>query len=118
VPKETKDKVKVPKERLMAALKRVALFTNQDSMAVKMEVGSDKMVLSKSTPYIGEAREELAVEYKGKELAIGFNPDYLIDVLKNIDQETVSLELSDAEKPVVVRTPDEYVYVVLPMQIA
>jgi DNA polymerase III subunit beta len=117
VPKEIKEKLTASREKLMAALKRVALFTNQESMAVKMDVSRDKMVLSKSTRDIGEVREELGVEYKGKELSIGFNPDYLIDVLKAIDQETIGLELADAEKPGVVRAGDEYVYVVLPMQI-
>jgi len=62
-------------------------------------------------------REELAVEYKGKDMSIGFNPDYLIDVLKAVEAETVGFELVDSEKPGVVRSADEYVYVVLPMQI-
>ena len=74
------------------------------------------MVLSKSDPHAGEARVELDVQYKGKELSIGFNPDYLINLLKNIDQETIALELIDAEKPGVVRIADEYVYVVMPRQ--
>ena len=117
IPKESKDKVKVAKEKFIAALKRVALFTNQDSMAVKLDLTRDKMVLSKSTPYIGEVREELEVDYKAKDMSIGFNPDYLIDALKNMDQETVALELVDTEKPGVIRVGDEYVYVVLPMQI-
>lgn len=117
VPKEVKDKVGVSRVKLLAATKRAALFTNPDSLAVKIELTKDKMVLSKSAPYIGEAREEIAVEYKGKDLSIGFNPDYLIDVLKNINEETVNFEVGDAEKPGVIRIGGEYVYVVLPMQL-
>ena len=117
IPKETKDKVIVPRQAFLAAIKRAALFTNADSLAVKIELLKDKMVISKSAPYIGEAREELAVDYKGKDLAIGFNPDYLIDVLKNIGEEQVNLEVVDAEKPGVIRIGGEYVYVVLPMQL-
>ncbi len=117
IPKETKEKLVVARGALLAAVKRVALFTNQDSMAVKVELTRDKVVVSKSAPYLGEARVELDGDYKGKEMAIGFNPDYLIDLLKNIDQETVSFELSDPEKPGAVRIGSEYVYVVLPMQL-
>ena len=117
VPKEAKEKMVAPREKLISALKRVALFTNQESMAVKFELTRDKLVLSKSTRDIGEVREELAVEYKGKDMSIGFNPDYLIDVLKAVEAETVGFELVDSEKPGVVRSADEYVYVVLPMQI-
>ena len=117
VPKEAKDKISVKRIGLLAATKRAALFTNQDSLAVKIELSKDKMVLSKSAPYIGEAREEVAVDYKGKDVAIGFNPEYLIDALKNISDEVINLEVVDVEKPGVIRIGSEYVYVVLPMQL-
>ena len=74
-------------------------------------------IISKSAPYLGEARVELDGEYKGKDMAIGFNPEYLIDVLKNTDQEKISFELSDPEKPGAIRIGAEYVYVVLPMHL-
>jgi len=117
IPKEIKDRVGISRAIFLAATKRAALFTNQDSLAVKIELSKDKMVLSKSAPYIGEAREEIVVDHKGKDLAIGFNPDYLVDVLKNISEEVVNFEVSDAEKPGVVRIGGEYIYVVLPMQL-
>lgn len=117
IPKEIKEKVVVSRTLFLSAIKRVALFTNPDSMAVKIEVSRDKMVLSKSSPYLGEARVEMDVEYKGKDMAIGFNPDYLADVLKNVDKESVGLELADSEKPGTIRMGEEYTYVVLPMQL-
>ncbi|MFH0764486.1 MAG: DNA polymerase III subunit beta [Candidatus Omnitrophota bacterium] len=116
IPEETKEKITVSRQALLAGIKRVALFTSPDSMFVRVDAARDKIVLSKSDPHTGEARVELAAQYKGKELSIGFNPDYLISLLKNIDQETIALELVDAEKPGVVRIADEYVYVVMPRQ--
>ena len=117
IPEEAKTKVGASKAAFLAALKRVALFTTSESMVVKIEVSKDKMVISKSSPSLGEAREELDVEYKGKDIAIGFNPDYIIDLLKNSDQETIDLELVDQDKPGVVRFGSEYVYVVMPRQL-
>ncbi len=117
VPKEAKDKVAVDRNDFLAAVKRAGLFSHQDSVAIKMELTKDKLVLSKSTPYLGEVKEELAVEYKGKEITIGFNPNYLIDALRVIDTERVHLEVVDAEKPGVIRVGKEYIYVVLPMQL-
>ena len=117
IPKETKEKILIARAMFLSATKRAALFTNPDSLAVKVELAKDKMVLSKNAPYIGEAREEMGVDYKGKDLAIGFNPDYLIDALKNINDEMIPFEVVDAEKPGVIRIGSEYVYVVLPMQI-
>jgi DNA polymerase-3 subunit beta len=57
------------------------------------------------------------VEYQGKELVIGFNPNYLIDVLKNVVQEKIELELADSEKPGVIRL-EGYIYIVLPMRLS
>ena len=117
IPKEAKDKLLVPKEMFLSAVKRAALFTNQDSAAIKIDLGKNKLVISKSTPYLGEARVEVDAEYAGKDISVGFNPGYLIDFLKNIDQENVAFEVTDPEKPGVIRIGAEYIYVVLPMQV-
>ncbi|HPM42416.1 MAG TPA: DNA polymerase III subunit beta [Candidatus Omnitrophota bacterium] len=117
IPKEIKDKIVLSRDKFLSGIKRVALFTNPDSMAVKIDLAQNKIVLSKNTPYLGEARVELEADYKGKELSVGFNPDYLADLLKNIEDEKVNFEIVDSEKPGVVRIGSEYTYVVLPMQI-
>lgn len=117
IPKEIKDKIMLSRDKFLAAIKRVALFTNPDSMAVKVDLAQNKIVLSKNTPYLGEARVELEADYKGKELSVGFNPDYIADLLKNIGDETVNFEIVDSEKPGVVRIGSDYTYVVLPMQV-
>ena len=117
IPKETKDKIVVDREKFFLATKRVSLLTTQDSQAIKLDVDKDKMVISKNSPDIGEATEEIAVNYSGEPLSIGFNPNYIMDVLKNMDEQTVEFELQDPEKPGVIRTKEKYVYVVLPMQL-
>jgi DNA polymerase-3 subunit beta len=117
IPKEQKEKLVVNKDRLLAATRRASLLTNQDSQAIKLDVFKNKLVISKNTPDIGETREELGVEYKGGSLSIGFNPTYLIDALKNIDEESIGLELTAQDKPGVIRLQDSFVYVVLPMQL-
>lgn len=117
IPKESKDKLKVSRESLLLAVKRASILTSQESQAIKLEVFKDKLVISKVTPELGESREEIPVSYGGSGIVIGFNPGYLLDVLKNMDKPEVALELSSPEKPGVIRTDDGYVYVVLPMQI-
>lgn len=118
VPKELKDKLKVNRESFLLAVKRASILTSQESQAIKLELSKDKMVISKVTPELGESREELSVDYKGPDLVIGFNPNYLMDVLKNLDKSEVAMELSSPEKPGVLRTEDGYIYVVLPMQLS
>lgn len=117
IPKEIKEKVMVGRDDLMDAARRASILTNQDSMAIKLDVSKNRMAISKNTPYTGEVREELGISYKGKDLSVGFNPNYIIEVLKNIDEKEVGLELGGSDKPGVIRLGNEYVYVVLPMQI-
>ncbi|MFA5286688.1 MAG: DNA polymerase III subunit beta [Candidatus Omnitrophota bacterium] len=117
IPPTTENKVRVNRGDLLLAVKRAALLSTPDYQAVKLEVFKNKLVVSKSTPDVGESREELAVSYQGKELAIGFNPNYLLDVLKNLGEESVDIELTDSEKPGVIRI-NGYTYIVLPMRIS
>lgn len=117
IPAASEHKINVNREQLLLSVKRAALLSTPDYQAVKMEVFKDKLVVSKSTPDIGESREELPIEYQGKEIVIGFNPSYLIDVLKNLQEEKIQFELSDTEKPGVIRMGG-YVYIVLPMRLS
>lgn len=118
IPKEKSDKVKIDRDSFLAASKRASLFTNQDSLAIKLEITKNKMVVSKNAPYIGESREDLPVSYGGKNISIGFNPAYIIDVLKNMKDADVEMELDETDRPGVIRKNDGFVYVVLPMQLA
>lgn len=116
IPPVSENKMMINREHFLLGAKRAALLATPDYQAVKLELFKDKLVISKSTPDVGESREELSIEYRGKELAIGFNPGYLIDVLKNLQGEKVTLELTDADKPGVIRI-DGYTYIVLPMRL-
>jgi DNA polymerase-3 subunit beta len=116
IPAVSANKINLERERLLLATKRAALLVTPDYQAVKLEVFKNKLVISKSTPDVGESREEVPMEYQGKELAIGFNPVYITDVLKNLHDEKVELELTDSEKPGVIRSSG-YVYIVLPMRL-
>lgn len=117
VPAVSENKMRVDREKFLLAVRRAALLATPDYQAVKLEVFKNKLVVSKSTPDVGESREEVAVSYQGKELIIGFNPAYLIDALKNLNIDSVELELTDSEKPGVIRS-NGYVYIVLPMRLS
>lgn len=116
IPQVSENKIVLKREEFLLAVKRAALLSTPDYQAVKLEVFKNRLVVSKSTPDVGESREELAASYHGKEMVIGFNPHYLIDVLKNILGENVEFEIIDSEKPGVIRV-NGYVYIVLPMRL-
>lgn len=117
VPQFAENKVRIDREQFLFATRRAAIFSTPDYQAVKLELFKNRVVVSKSTPDVGESREEVNAEYTGKELVVGFNPSYLIDVLKNLEDETVVFEVTESDKPAVIRK-DNYVYIVLPMRLS
>ena len=117
IPKKTKEEVSLNTQDFLQATRRASILTSQDSQSVKINIIKDRMIITKSTPELGEAREELEVDYKGGEFVIGFNPSFLIDVLKNVQEENVKFSFVDPEKPAVIKCGDDYTYIVLPMQV-
>lgn len=117
VPKKTKEELSLNTQDFLQATRRASILTNQESQSVKVNIIKDRMIITKSTPDLGEAREEIEVDYKGGEFVIGFNPTFLIDALKNIESENVKFSFIDPEKPAVIKSGDDYTYIVLPMQV-
>ncbi|MCA9401156.1 MAG: DNA polymerase III subunit beta, partial [Candidatus Omnitrophica bacterium] len=116
VPKPIKTRISMKTKDFLSSIRRANLLATPDFQAVKFEVFQEKLVVSKSTPDIGESREEIPINYNGSEIVVGFNPQFLIDFLKNIDQDDIHLELLGVDKPAVIRL-EEYLYLALPMRI-
>lgn len=117
IPPVSSNKIKINREEFLLAIKRASLLVTPDYQAIKLEIFKNRIVISKSTPNIGESHEELSCEYTGKDIMIGFNPSYLIDVFKNLSEEIIEFEIVDSEKPGVIRV-NGYIYIVLPMKLA
>ncbi len=117
IPKEEKTTSQANREELLQAVRRTSIMTSPDAPAVKLDFVKGKILISSRSPNLGEAKEELAAEVTGEEVAIGFNPHYLIDVLKNLDIDKISFSLSDPDKPGLLRGKDGYLYVIMPMQL-
>lgn len=121
VPKGNDKHIEFERDRLISAVRRVALLSNERSRAVKFVVEPGKVEVTSSSPEFGEAREPLAVEYSGPELTICFNAQYVLDFLNAVDSDIVALDLKDdvsqaVMKPVGVEGYD-YTYVIMPMRV-
>jgi len=116
IPKEGKDKLKISREKFLYSLRRAELLSTSDYQGVKLQLKKDQLILLKSTPELGEVKEIINSNYTGQDLEIGFNPKYIIDVLKNLKDEEVIFEFFGQEKPAVLRKED-YLYLVLPLKI-
>ena len=117
IPKEEKTTSMIGREAFLQAVRRASLLTSAESPAVKMDFVKGRILVSSRSPNLGEAKEELEANVSGKEISIGFNPHYLTDALKNLDIESVSLSLSDPDKPGLMTGKEGYKYVIMPMQL-
>jgi DNA polymerase-3 subunit beta len=121
IPKAGEKVASVGRERLLQTLRRVSLLSSEKSNAVKLELGKGTLRIAAQNPDLGEAREDLPVEYDGEPLKIGFNAKYLIDVLGVLGDADVRLELADDLSPGVLRPAGEpgehFTAVIMPMRI-
>ena len=98
---------------------RVSTIASEKTRAVKMTVDRDKVTLSVTSPENGTATEEIAADYGSDAIEIGFNAHYLLDILGQIDGDTVEVHLADAAAPTLLRENDksEALYVLMPMRV-
>ena len=98
---------------------RVATIATEKTRAVKMSLEQDKVTLSVTSPDNGMAAEEVPADYRSDHFEIGFNANYLKDILSQIEGDTVELHLADAGAPTLIRQNDQSqaLYVLMPMRV-
>lgn len=120
IPKDQDKRVVFDRDVLSSAVRRAALLTNEESRGVRMKfVAADKRVeFSSRAPEMGEAEVQVDVtSYEGEGIEIGFNPSFLTDALKVISDPQVIVELKAANKPGLVKSGNDFVYVVMPVNL-
>lgn len=118
IPGEAKERIPLVREEFMHALRRAEIMTTDKANSVKLSFSKNNLAITANSPEIGEARESIAVNYKGKDMAIAFNPRYLIEPLTALTQDEVFLELIDELSPGVLKINGPFLYVVMPMRLS
>ena len=121
IPKTGEKALTLGRERFLSTLRRISLLSSDKSHAVKLELDKGTLRVLSQNPDLGEAKEEVPVEYQGEPLKIGFNARYLMDVLQVLRSDEVALELADDLSPGVLRPvgakDGNYTAVIMPMRI-
>ena len=121
IPKNNDKVIEFERDRLGSAIKRVALLSNERSRAVKFQMTKGSVEITSNSPDVGEAREELAVEYGDDTVQVCFNAQYVLDFLSAVETENVRLEFKDDTSQAVMRPVGaegyDYTYVIMPMRI-
>ncbi len=118
IPNETKERIPLGREEFLHALRRAELMTSEKQNSVKLAFGKNTLAITANSPDVGEARESLAINYKGRDLAIAFNPGYLIEPLNALTNDEVFIELIDELSPGVLKINGPFLYVVMPMRLS
>ena len=123
IPKDRETRIKVNKENLQRAIERASIFSvtsseKEKKYPIKMFINLGSLIVS-CTSQIGDAKEEVFIETEGKELEIGFNPKYLLDALKNIEEDEVYLDFGSNISPCIIRPAleDKFIYMVSPVRL-
>lgn len=119
IPKSSDRKLAIASEPLVRALRRVALLSQERSRAVKLEFSEGRLVISSNNPDLGDAQEEIDIDFAGPAVGIGFNAKYLLDCLAALNAKEIHLAFRDGDKPVEIRPADdaETLGVVMPMRL-
>ncbi len=119
VPAANEKKVKIGRDLFGKVLRRVAIMSKERSNAVKVDLEPGRLIVTSSNPDMGEAQDEIAIDYTGEAIALGFNARYLIDCLEAIGADEVLMEFQAALSPVLLRNEQDadYLCVIMPMRI-
>lgn len=110
--------IRIPLEagHLRRAIEQASIVTSDESRGVDFEFTSNALRLSCQAADLGSSHVLLAITYDGKPLTITFDPRYLIDALRALDDSTsIVIEMTDAKNAAVFRTNDGYAYVIMPL---
>ena len=119
IPTGHKNKLQVGREPLRQSLQRAAILSNEKFRGVRWVLADGSLKIVSSNADQEEAQEELEVDYKGDALDIGFNVNYLLDVLNNVPGGGLECLFGDAASSALFTYPAEkdFKYVVMPMRI-
>lgn len=117
IPSDYDKKLKLSTDAVLSAVRRSALLTSEESRGIKLAVEKDLIRFSCRSPETGDAQIEMAVDYKGKAIEVGFNPQFFIDVLRVIKTPEFELELGAADRPGLIKSGKDFLYVLMPISL-
>lgn len=118
IPNDSDKRVELSTDEFLSAVKRAALLTNEQSKGIRLAFEEGKLVLSSRAPEQGEATISMPIEYSAEAMEIGFNPVFLGDALRVVGTPTVVIEFKESNRPGVIKAGQEFVYVVMPVNLS
>ena len=118
IPSDYTNKLTLATEATLSAVRRASLLTSDESRGIKVAISEKKVVFSSRAPEAGDAEVEMGIDYKGEAIEIGFNPQFFIDVLRVIPTDSFELELGKSDRPGLIKSGKEFLYVLMPINLS
>ena len=118
IPGDAKERITLERESFLNAVHRVSLLNTDKSGSVKLTFTKNNLEIASSANGVGESNESIAVAYKGRDLSIAFNPEFLQAPLRALTEDEIFLDLIDEMSPGVIKIPTPFLYVLMPMRIS
>ena len=120
IPKDNDKVARVDKDALEATVRRMAVLASDQTRRIKLSFESGRVHIDVMTPDLGEAHDELEVEYEGEPLRIAFNANYVLDVLRKMPEGDVRIAFRNAERAATVEPVEselDYLCLVMPLRL-
>jgi DNA polymerase-3 subunit beta len=119
IPKKHDIQIKVNVKAALSAVRQMSLLTNDKASSVKFLFGKNLLRITASSQGLGSGEAEIDTDYAGANIEIAFNPQFVIDILKNVDSDFVHFELTTSLNPALVTPVNDknYLCVIMPMRI-
>jgi len=117
IPTDNDKKLTLSTEAVLSAVRRASLLTSEESRGIKLSLEKGKMVFSCRAPETGDAQVDMPVDYKGEPIEIGFSPQFLIDVLRVIKTPEFDFELGQSDRPGLIKSGANFLYVLMPINL-
>jgi DNA polymerase-3 subunit beta len=117
IPKECDKMMTAATADFLSAIRRAALLTTEDSKGVRMAFSKKGLVLTSRSPEAGEATINFPCKFEGADMEIGFNPIFVTDALKVVDNDEISLELVAPNRPGLLKAGSNFLYVIMPVNL-
>lgn len=116
IPKNLEETIVIDRQLLLDAIERASVMTLNPANSIRLVFDMNKLVVMSSASNIGEAQDEVTIKYVGKKIEIVFNPNYLMDPLRAIDDDEITFNLHDEHSPAIIKCSIPFLYVIMPLR--
>lgn len=117
IPSANVQRVTIERKMLLDAIDRVSVMMIDDTNSTRLAFDSNELIVTSASSDVGEARDLVPIKYDGPHIELVFNPGFVMDPLKAIDEDEVILEFTDNTKAALIKCSVPFLYVMMPLRV-